>query len=340
MISKRRLRSDKVEHSPWLRLINEDFDRVFYSDPKEAIGYLRPAYLSDGSIEDWVLPAGLLEEIHDAYESGILAAKWPIFEQQLTGARVPNGAIKSLFDDLNRSFDLPPVIAVTRGMRALGIPYNLARRKHATIAYRPYVDSNEIQDEEDFNSFDIELVFVGKSGAHSIHELGSGIKVIIPVIVALATAEVSLLSIEEPECHVHPKLQAELGDLIIQRTGWTYFAGPIDGHAYQHRWFEKYRLKSHLIVETHSEHLILRILRRIRETTGKDLSDWPGALRNACPNGITPEQVAVLYVEPGDEGAEVIELPVTPDGDFSRPWPGGFFAERVRELYSIREDEE
>jgi hypothetical protein len=79
--------------------------------------------------------------------------------------------------------------------------------------------------------------------------------------------------------------------------------------------------------------LILRILRRIRETTEKDFTDWPEALKNACPNGIRPEDVAVLYVEPGEEGAMVVELPVTADGDFSRPWPSGFFTERAKELY-------
>jgi hypothetical protein len=48
----------------------------------------------------------------------------------------------------------------------------------------------------------------------------------------------------------------------------------------------------------------------------------------------------VLYVQPGDQGSEVIELPVTADGDFRVPWPGGFFAERVTEIFgpSSKED--
>jgi hypothetical protein len=58
-------------------------------------------------------------------------------------------------------------------------------------------------------------------------------------------------------------------------------------------------------------------------------------MENKLPEGKTPvrhEDVAVLYVQPGANGAEVIELPVTPDGDFGRPWPGGFFAELFQEL--------
>jgi hypothetical protein len=43
--------------------------------------------------------------------------------------------------------------------------------------------------------------------------------------------------------------------------------------------------------------------------------------------------VSVLYVEPGREGSEVLHIPVNQDGEFERPWPRGFFAERARELF-------
>ena len=81
-----------------------------------------------------------------------------------------------------------------------------------------------------------------------------------------------------------------------------------------------------LLLETHSEHLMLRILRRIRQTTNKD-SDIPEDCK------IRPEDVAVLYVQPGEKGAQVIEIPVTKDGDFKNPWPNGFFEESIKELF-------
>ena len=81
--------------------------------------------------------------------------------------------------------------------------------------------------------------------------------------------------------------------------------------------------KNTFLLETHSEHLILRILRRIRETTEGNNKGLPP---------IQPKDVSVLYLQPGSKGSEVIELPVTPDGDFDRPWPGGFFAERFQDL--------
>ena len=78
-------------------------------------------------------------------------------------------------------------------------------------------------------------------------------------------------------------------------------------------------------IETHSEHLILRLLRRIRENEEGDLPE------NVPP--ITPDDIAVLYVQPGTNGAQMTHIPVTMDGEFATPWPGGFFAERARELF-------
>ncbi len=147
----------------------------------------------------------------------------------------------------------------------------------------------------------------------SLRDVGVGISQIAPILVHAHANENKLIAIEQPEIHIHPKLQAELGDVFIES-------------ALGER-------KNSFLIETHSEHLILRILRRIRETTDKEFSDWSDELKKTCPNGIRPEDVAVLYVEPGEDGAKVIELPVTLDGDFSRPWPDGFFSERSKELF-------
>ena len=153
-----------------------------------------------------------------------------------------------------------------------------------------------------------------------MRDVGVGISQIVPVLIHAGAGKNQTIAIEQPEIHIHPRLQAELGDVFVESALGEN--------------------KNTFLLETHSEHLILRILRRIRETTEGDLEDWPEELKNACPKGLRPEDVEVLYVEPGEDGAKVVELPVTPDGDFSRPWPDGFFADRVRELYSIKEDEE
>jgi hypothetical protein len=143
-------------------------------------------------------------------------------------------------------------------------------------------------------------------------DVGMGISQVIPILAAVSVLERKTICMEQPELHLHPGLQTKLADVLISSA---------------------IEQNNTLLIETHSEHLILRLLRRIRETTERDFSDWPEQLRRSCPNGIRPEDVAVLYVETSEEGSKVIELPTTPDGDFSRPWPSGFFTERSKELF-------
>jgi len=143
-----------------------------------------------------------------------------------------------------------------------------------------------------------------RSGKHvTCRDIGVGMSQMIPVLTVAKAARGEFIAIEESETHIHPALQAELGDVFIEsalQRGNTF------------------------LLETHSEHLILRILRRIRETTAGENGDRPP---------LTPADVAVLYVEPGEDGSKVIEIPIGPDGDFDRPWPNGFFAERGKELF-------
>ncbi len=151
-----------------------------------------------------------------------------------------------------------------------------------------------------------ELSLVDAEGlAVSHRDVGTGISQLLPVLVNAAGGQNQLIAIEQPELHLHPALQAELGDVFIESALGEN--------------------KNTFLIETHSEHLILRLLRRIRETAEGELPPDATPLR--------PEDVAVLYVKPGSEGSEVIELPVNLEGDFDKPWPDGFFPERSKELF-------
>src|SRR5262249_26702032 len=79
-----------------------------------------------------------------------------------------------------------------------------------------------------------------------------------------------------------------------------------------------------LFVETHSEHLILRLLRRIRETTEKEVADGAPAFGE--------DKLSVVYIESTPEGVRVRRLGVDERGEFKERWPKGFFAERMEEL--------
>jgi hypothetical protein len=132
-------------------------------------------------------------------------------------------------------------------------------------------------------------------------EVGSGVSYVLPVLVALWGADRSW--IEQPELHLHPAAQCELGDVVIRAFNRGRFS----------------------IIETHSEHLLLRVLRRIRQTSNGTADDP----ELKCH----PEAVSILYFEPLPDGStKVRPIRVSRGGDFMDRWPQGFFSERDREL--------
>ena len=192
-------------------------------------------------------------------------------------------------------YEVPPGVGAVR--EHVGVPTD--SEEHAERWVREIVRSRG----EQFR----DLVLLDKrSGTVVTHrDVGIGVSQVLPVLVSAYASSGQLVAIEQPEIHLHPALQADLGDVFLES------ALGADGNTF--------------LLETHSEHLILRILRRIRETTDGELPEGVPA--------VLPEQVAVLYVQPGSDGAEVLHIPITPDGEFERPWPEGFFPERSKELF-------
>ena len=135
-------------------------------------------------------------------------------------------------------------------------------------------------------------------------DIGVGISQLLPVVVAVLDPDrPGITAIEQPELHVHPRLQVELGDLFAE--------GAAGGNVF--------------LIETHSEHLLLRVMRRMRETSA-------GTLPEGAPE-VRPEDVNVLFVEP--DGAETLirEMPLNEKGELVKAWPGGFFEEDLREIF-------
>ncbi len=132
----------------------------------------------------------------------------------------------------------------------------------------------------------------------SPHAVGFGVGQLLPVITQCLLSRDGFVIIEQPEVHLHPRLQAAVGDLFVD----TVTSG-----------------RAQVIVETHSEHLILRLLRRVREGV------------------LTPEDLAVLYVDLHDDGdARVRRLRVDADGELLDGWPGSFFDERLDDVVALR----
>jgi len=170
------------------------------------------------------------------------------------------------------------------------------------------LDVRQVKDIRDYYQI---LLIDRRAGPEAyMKDVGFGISQVVPILVQGLVAENKILCIEQPEIHLHPRLQADLGDFLIHITEET-------GHYANTR--------NQVIIETHSEHLILRLLRRIRETTNGELGDEALVLR--------PEHVAVIYAKPTENGSELMELRISEDGDFIDRWPDGFFTERARELF-------
>ena len=128
----------------------------------------------------------------------------------------------------------------------------------------------------------------------ALPDVGFGVSQLLPFVVQSLVSKEQIISIEQPEVHVHPRLQADIGDLLAEAI--------------------KEPRQNQFVVETHSEHLILRLQRLVYEKR------------------IEPEDVSVIYISRGSEGAKLQRLRLDEEGDFIDDWPNGFFPERLREL--------
>jgi predicted ATPase len=128
-------------------------------------------------------------------------------------------------------------------------------------------------------------------------DVGTGLSQVLPIIAILAKSTIDSeirtrrirpmtgtpALFEQPELHLHPKMQAELADLFIENSCITNRKFP------------------QIILETHSENLLLRLRKRIREGT------------------ISSSDVSVLYVSKSKVNGEsvITELQLDSNGDFA-----------------------
>lgn len=103
---------------------------------------------------------------------------------------------------------------------------------------------------------------------------------------------------EQPEIHLHPQVQAELADVFI-----SAIRSRENGSA----------RNVQLIVESHSEHFLNRLQRRIAE------------------GDITPNDVAIYFCKRVGSATELEPLEVNLYGDIEN-WPENFFGDDMADL--------
>lgn len=136
-------------------------------------------------------------------------------------------------------------------------------------------------------------------------DIAVGITQLIPVVVAALDRHSGISLIEQPELHNHPAVEVALGDLFIEAVG----------NEHQPRRF---------LIETHGEHLLLRILRRIRETTAGEVGQ---------PREFKANRVAIYVFGREDGVSSVRRIEVDINGDFIQPWPDDFFEVDFKERF-------
>lgn len=127
---------------------------------------------------------------------------------------------------------------------------------------------------------------------HDLTQVGVGVSQVLPILVlALLADRGSTLIFEQPELHLHPKVQSRLADFFVAMN----------------------MLGKQCIVETHSEYLINRL--RFRAASSND--------------SVVSDSVIIYFVEKPADKSNYRQVRIDDLGSLDN-WPDGFFDESER----------
>jgi len=132
---------------------------------------------------------------------------------------------------------------------------------------------------------------------HDLTHVGVGVSQVLPILVMCLLAPLPcLLLFEQPELHLHPKVQARLADFFLAMG----------------------RLGKQCLLETHSEYLIDRLRRRIAESPSSEVLDL----------------IKIYFTEKVGGRTICRYVKLTEFGGIS-DWPNEFFDQSAEESSSI-----
>jgi predicted ATPase len=130
-------------------------------------------------------------------------------------------------------------------------------------------------------------------------DVGFGISQVLPALVeAFYAPPNSTVWMEQPEIHLHPQVQAHLADAFISAVQAWEGGNPRNVQ---------------LIVESHSEHFLSRLQRRVAEGV------------------ITPDDVAIYFCKRSGKHAELEPLSLDLYGNIQN-WPDNFFGDEMEDV--------
>lgn len=152
---------------------------------------------------------------------------------------------------------------------------------------------------EQRQEYEVKIRTKGSKDSVDLPDVGFGISQVLPVLVECFYApHNSIIIMEQPEIHLHPSAQAALADALID-----VIYSREDG---------KDR-NIQLIIETHSEHFLRRIQRRVAE------------------NKIKNEDISVYFADASISPANLRPLEVDTFGNIKN-WPENFFGDEIGDI--------
>lgn len=165
-----------------------------------------------------------------------------------------------------------------------------------------YKDNLQVDLEIDSEAKAFGLLVSSSTASANLAQAGQGLQQVLPIVTYLCgmardALSVDLLVLEEPELHLHPAVHGSLADLLVAAISADLGARQV-------------------IVETHSENLVLRIRRHV------------------AAGALDPAHVNILWFDNALDGAIAREITIRPDGSVT-DWPRGVFSEDLAEVRAI-----
>ena len=170
---------------------------------------------------------------------------------------------------------------ISAWLREMGLAYSFSIKRTSTQADRDY---------------DVLIQKGPDSAKVTLADMGYGLAQFLPVLVlCYYAAEGSTLILEQPGMHLHPKVQSQLADLLIEVVT---------------------ERKLQILVESHSEHLLNRLQRRIAEEK------------------ISVDKTALYFCRNDAGVSNIAQLKVDEFGNIAN-WPKNFFGNEMGDLFAM-----